>query len=166
MNLTLAERCRQIEALILDVDGVLSDGGIVWAGDAIESKTFFVRDGLAIKLWHAKGKKLALLSGRPSLPTNVRAKELGIAALNQDRSDKQPGFAKLLAELETTAERTAYVGDDAPDAPILRQVGLAVAVADACPDALRVAHYITQAPGGRGAVRETVELIMRAQGLG
>lgn len=163
--MTLAERCHKIEALILDIDGVLSDGGIVWAGDAIESKTFFVRDGLAMKLWQAKGKKLALLSGRPSLPTHVRAKELGISHVIQDRSDKRPGFAKLLTELTVNAEQVAYVGDDTPDLPILQQVGLAVAVADACSEVVRAAQFVTQTPGGRGAARETIELILRAQGL-
>ncbi len=161
--MTLAERCRQIELLILDVDGVLSDCAIIWAGDAIETKNYFVRDGSGIKLWQAKGKKLALLSGRPAVPTTVRAKELGIAAVVQDRTDKQPGFAKLLAEFGMKPEQTAYMGDDTPDVPILKQVGLAIVVPDAVPEALRAAHYVTQAPAGRGAVREAVELILRAQ---
>lgn len=163
--MTLAERCRRIEALFLDVDGVLSDGAIVWAGDAIESKNYFVRDGSGMKLWQAKGKKLALLSGRPSVPTSIRAKELGIAAVVQDRADKRPGFEKLLAALKVTAAQTAYLGDDVPDVPLLEQAGLAIAVPDACPEVLRQAHYVTRAAAGRGAVREAIELILHAQGL-
>lgn len=159
--MTLAERCRRIEALLLDVDGVLSEGGIVWSGDAIETKRFFVRDGLGMKHWQARGKKLALLSGRPSVPTRVRAKELGVTSVVQDRSDKVPGFKQLCSELAVTPEQVAYLGDDTPDVPILEQVGLAIAVADACPEVIRVAHYVTRAPGGQGAAREVIDLILK-----
>jgi 3-deoxy-D-manno-octulosonate 8-phosphate phosphatase (KDO 8-P phosphatase) len=163
--LTLADRCRAIELLVLDVDGVLSDGGIAYTDPGVESKEFFVRDGSGIKLWRRAGKRVALLSGRAAQTTLVRAKELGVDAVVQDADDKRPGFARLLRDLQVEPRQVAYLGDDVPDVPILQQCGLAAAVADACPDVLRVAHFVGRAPGGRGAVRELIELILRCQGL-
>lgn len=163
--MTLSERCRNIDALLLDLDGVLTDGGIVFADPGGEIKHFFVRDGSAIKLWQKRGKPVGILSGRASTVTTQRARDLGITTVIQDRADKGPGFEQIRGLWGVPAERMAYIGDDLPDVPILRQVGLAVAVADACPEVLRAAHYVTRQPGGRGAVRETVELILRSQGL-
>ena len=162
--MTLAERCRSIDALLLDMDGVLTDGGIVFSNQGSEIKHFFVRDGSAIKAWQKRQKQVGILSGRASDVTLQRAKDLGITTVIQDRTDKQPGFESILDHWQLTKERIAYLGDDIPDVPILKQVGLAVAVADACPEVLGVAHYVTRSPGGRGAVREAIELILRCQG--
>lgn len=179
-SVTLAERCRRVELLVLDVDGVLTDGRLYFLNDAalpagvestdrvaadagMEAKAFFVRDGSAIKRWLAAGKHLALLSGRPSPVTCRRAQELGLTAVVQEWGNKIHGFARLLAQFQVPALRAAMVGDDTADVPVLAACGLAVAVADACPEVRRLAHYVTQLPGGRGAVREVIDLILDAQ---
>jgi 3-deoxy-D-manno-octulosonate 8-phosphate phosphatase (KDO 8-P phosphatase) len=162
--MTLADRCRPIEVLVLDVDGVLSDGGIAYSDEGAETKAFFVRDGSGIKLWQKAGKRVALLSGRAAPMTLTRAKELGIDLVVQDSTDKRPGFERILTEMRAEPRHVAYVGDDVPDVPILRRCGLAAAVADACPEVLRAAQFVTRAPGGRGAAREVIELILRCQG--
>ena len=150
--------------LVLDVDGVLTDGGIVYADDGVEIKGFHVRDGTGLKIWQEAGKRAALITGRTSRVVDVRAAEVGISRVFQNSPEKLPAYRQLLAECGLRAEQVCYVGDDIPDLPILRNCGLAVAVADASPDVLADAHYITRAPGGRGAVREIVELILRCQG--
>lgn len=162
--MTLAERCRNISALILDVDGVLTAGGIVYADDGREIKAFFVRDGWAIKAWQRAGLQVGILSGRDSEVTALRATELGITFVEQGSSDKVPGFGRLLMRMQVKPPAVAYVGDDMPDVPLLRVSGLGVAPAGACPDAARASHYVTRSPGGAGAVREAAELILRCQG--
>jgi 3-deoxy-D-manno-octulosonate 8-phosphate phosphatase (KDO 8-P phosphatase) len=157
---------------VLDVDGVLTDGGIVYGTTApgegftevVEWKQFHVRDGSGLVAWRQAGKRSALLTGRTSRVVEVRAAELGIGAVIQGAADKAAAFAGLLASQGLRPEQVAFVGDDAADVPVLGRCGLAVAVADACPEALRAAHYVTRRPGGRGAVREVIERILRCQG--
>jgi 3-deoxy-D-manno-octulosonate 8-phosphate phosphatase (KDO 8-P phosphatase) len=161
---SLQDRCLAIELLVLDVDGVLTDGGIVHGSGGLEVKQFHVRDGSGLKVWHGRGKRTGLVTGRRSAAVEVRAAELGIEFVVQGAGDKLAAFHDLLARGGVAPEASCCVGDDLPDVPPLRQCGLAVAVADACPEALTLAHYITRAPGGRGAVREVVELILRCQG--
>ncbi len=161
---TLRERCSAIELLIVDVDGVLTTGGIVYGSPDLEIKEFYVRDGSGLHLWHRAGKRTGLITGRSSTIVEHRAVELGIGLVVQGASEKLPAYRRMLAEVGVGDEAVCYIGDDVPDVPPLRQCGLAVAVADACSETRAVAHYITQAPGGRGAVRETVELILRCQG--
>jgi len=161
---TLSERCAKIELLVLDVDGVLTDGGIVYGDNGVELKSFFVRDGSALALWQGEGKRAALITGRSSPILQVRAAELGLGPVIQGARDKLAGFHRLLAEVPLPAEQICYVGDDLPDLPVLRRCGLAVAVADACPEVIAHAHHVTRAPGGRGAVREVIECILRCQG--
>ncbi|HMO35253.1 MAG TPA: HAD-IIIA family hydrolase [Gemmatales bacterium] len=163
-RMALADRCRQIEALVLDVDGVLTGGGITYTGEGWEIKTFHVRDGSAIKQWQKAGKKLGILSGRNSLVTTFRARELGIDAIEQGNADKIPGFQKLLESWGLKAEQVAYMGDDLPDVPILQQAGLALTPADGCGEAKAVAHYISRYGGGYGAVRSAIETILACQG--
>ena len=160
----LHERCRKIEMLVVDVDGVLTDGSIIYTDQGAEHKAFHVRDGSGLKIWLACGKKASLLTGRSSSIVIRRAAELGLTAVVQGAGDKLKAFRELLAEHKLSAEQAAYVGDDVPDVPVLRSCGLAVAVADACQEARDLAHYVTQLPGGRGAVRETIELLLRSQG--
>jgi 3-deoxy-D-manno-octulosonate 8-phosphate phosphatase (KDO 8-P phosphatase) len=160
---SLAQRAAAIELLLLDVDGVLTDGRIVYTDNGVELKTFHVRDGSGLKLWHLAGKKSAILSGRTSKAVEVRAAELGVGLVLQGISDKRAGFQQVLMQTRLRAEQVCCVGDDIPDLPLLRQCGLAVAVADACPEARSAAQYVTQAAGGAGAVRETIELILRCQ---
>jgi 3-deoxy-D-manno-octulosonate 8-phosphate phosphatase (KDO 8-P phosphatase) len=163
-DLSLAQRCAAIDLLVLDVDGVLTDGGIIFTGDGTEVKVFHVRDGWGLKLWQSLGKRTALLSGRTSPTVVVRAAELGVGQVIQGAADKLPAFRRLVASEGLPPEKICYVGDDLPDLPVLLHCGLAVAVADACPEVRRAAHYVTQAGGGRGAVRETIELLLRCQG--
>src|SRR5262249_3774999 len=152
-RMTLAERCDGIELLLLDVDGVLTDGGIVYADDGRELKQFHVRDGSALTFWQLAGKRAAILTGRTSRVVEVRAKELGIAPVIQGGADKREAFRDLLGQTGLRAEAVCFVGDDLLDVPVLQRSGLAVVVADACPEAVEVAHYVTKAEGGRGAVR-------------
>jgi 3-deoxy-D-manno-octulosonate 8-phosphate phosphatase (KDO 8-P phosphatase) len=163
--LTLLERCVRIQLLIMDVDGVLSDGGLVYGDDGAELKPFYVRDGVAVKMWRQAGKRAAILTGRSSQTVARRGAELSIDLVMQGADDKLAAFGQLLAGQELQPEQAAYVGDDLPDVPVLRACGLAVAVADACFEARAAAHIVTRADGGRGAVRETIELVLRAQGL-
>jgi 3-deoxy-D-manno-octulosonate 8-phosphate phosphatase (KDO 8-P phosphatase) len=161
---TLRERCAAIELLLVDVDGVLTTGGIVYGSPELEIKAFHVRDGSGLKIWHQAGKRTGLLTGRRSPLVERRAAELGIGFVVQGAADKLPAYRRLLEEAGVSDEAVCYVGDDVPDVPPLRVCGLAVAVADACSEARAVAHYLTRTPGGRGAVRETIELILRCQG--
>jgi 3-deoxy-D-manno-octulosonate 8-phosphate phosphatase (KDO 8-P phosphatase) len=163
-SLTLAERCARIELLVVDVDGVLTDGGIVYTDNGVEVRSFHVRDGSGLKLWRLAGKGAALISGRASQAVAVRAAELGLAPVVQGAANKLPAFRTLLSEAGRQPEEVCYIGDDVPDLPVLRDCGLAAAVADACPEVRAVANYVTRAPGGRGAVREVIELILRCQG--
>jgi 3-deoxy-D-manno-octulosonate 8-phosphate phosphatase (KDO 8-P phosphatase) len=163
-ELSLADRCTRIEMLVLDVDGVLTDGGIVYADDGTELKQFHVRDGSGLKIWQHVGKRTAIVTGRTSQVVAVRAAELGIEPVYQGAAEKMPAYRALLAAGGLRPEQVCFVGDDVPDLPLLLNCGLAVAVADACPEVRAVAHYVTRAAGGRGAVREAVELVLRCQG--
>jgi 3-deoxy-D-manno-octulosonate 8-phosphate phosphatase (KDO 8-P phosphatase) len=162
--MTLAERCAPIEFLLLDVDGVLTDGGIIYDEHGDELKQFHVRDGSALKFWHAAGKQAGILSGRTSKVVEWRAKEIGIQTVVQGAEDKLSAFREIISGLGLQPRQTACVGDDLPDLPVLRSCGLAVAVADACSEVIAEAKFVTRAPGGKGAVREAIELVLRSQG--
>jgi 3-deoxy-D-manno-octulosonate 8-phosphate phosphatase (KDO 8-P phosphatase) len=160
----LRTRCAAIDLLIVDVDGVLTDGGIIYSDDGAELKQFHVRDGSALKIWQFVGKRAALITGRRSKLVDVRAAELGIDPVIQAAAEKMPAYRELLRAGGWRPEQVCYVGDDVPDLPVLCNCGLAVAVADAAPEVIAAAHYVARAAGGRGAVREAVELILRCQG--
>jgi 3-deoxy-D-manno-octulosonate 8-phosphate phosphatase (KDO 8-P phosphatase) len=162
--MTLAERCARIEFLLLDVDGVLTDGGIIYDDDGRELKQFHVRDGSALKYWQLAGKRAGILTGRSSKVVEVRAKELGIEPVIQGATHKLTAYRDVIASLGVQVQQVAFVGDDLPDIPVLRDCGLAIAVADACPEVIAEGHFVTRAPGGRGAVREAIEFILRSQG--
>src|SRR5262245_23251086 len=162
---TLSERLARIEILLLDVDGVLTDGHIVYGGDGGEVKAFHVRDGSGLKAWRGLAKKAGIITGRSSKIVSLRAAELGLDAVVQGAEAKLPAFRGVLEKLGLAADQACYVGDDLPDLPVLDVSGLAVAVADACPEVIARAHYVTQRPGGNGAVREVIELILKSQGL-
>jgi 3-deoxy-D-manno-octulosonate 8-phosphate phosphatase (KDO 8-P phosphatase) len=161
---SLAERAAKIELLLLDVDGVLTDGGIVYADGGEEIKRFHVRDGSGLKLWHLAGKRSAIVSGRNSRAVERRAGELGIAPVLQGLSEKLPAFGVLLTDTGLRAEQVCAIGDDFPDLPLLRRAGLAVAVPDACAEVREVADYVTAVPGGQGAVRDAIEWLLKLQG--
>jgi len=164
-NESLAVRCRRVELLIIDVDGLLTDGPVVYDDGGVETKEFHVRDGAGLRIWQMQGKRSAIITGRSSPVVNRRAEETGISRVIQGASEKLPAFTELLALENLRPEQACYIGDDLPDLPVLRNCGLAVAVPDACPEVRASAHYVTSTAGGLGAVREAIELILRCQGL-
>jgi 3-deoxy-D-manno-octulosonate 8-phosphate phosphatase (KDO 8-P phosphatase) len=149
---------------VLDVDGVLTDGRITYTADGVELKSFHVRDGSGLVYWQRLGGKTAIISGRTSKAVDIRAAELGISLVIQGSSDKRADLDRALKATGLGAGEACAIGDDLPDLPMLRASGLAAAVADACPEVRAAAHYVTRTPGGRGAVREVVDLLLRAQG--
>lgn len=159
-----AEQFARVRLLLLDVDGVLTDGRVVYTAAGDEIKSFHVRDGSGIKYWRQAGGRVAILSGRTSDAVVRRAQELGIAPVVQGADEKLLALRRILSETGLTADQVCAVGDDLPDLPVLTRCGLAVAVADAAPEVKAVAHRVTAAPGGQGAVREAIEWLMRGQG--
>jgi 3-deoxy-D-manno-octulosonate 8-phosphate phosphatase (KDO 8-P phosphatase) len=160
----LAARCAAIELLAVDVDGVLTDGAIVVDDQGVESKHFHVRDGLAYSLWHRAGKRSAILTGRRAEVVSRRAVELGISYVAQGLSDKGAALQEMLRDLHLEPRQVCFVGDDLVDLPVLRAVGLSACPGDAVPEVRDCALLVTQNAGGRGAVREVIELILKAQG--
>jgi 3-deoxy-D-manno-octulosonate 8-phosphate phosphatase (KDO 8-P phosphatase) len=163
-RMTLEERCRSISLMLSDVDGVLTDGLVILDNQGIESKAFHIRDGLGIKLWQKAGYQFGMMTLRSTQSLKVRAAELGIEILRQGVPDKLATLKQILAEFKLTRDRVCYLGDDLPDLPVIRAVGLGVAVADACEEVRGAAHFTSQGRGGSGAVREVVELVLKAQG--
>lgn len=154
-----------IRMLVLDVDGVLTDGKIVFTESGELIKAFHVQDGTGIKFWHRAGRQSAVISGRESSTVERRCRELGIEHVYQGMKDKTPALESLLARTKLDLRELAYVGDDLVDLPIMHRVGFPVAVANARPEVREAARYVTRARGGEGAVREVVELLLRRQGL-
>ncbi|HEX4943180.1 MAG TPA: HAD hydrolase family protein [Usitatibacteraceae bacterium] len=157
-------RARAIRLALFDVDGVLTDGRLYYgpAGEAM--KVFDIRDGHGLKMLARSGVVTGLLSGRRSEAAAARARELGMPHVMLGVEDKLAHFDRLLAQLGLEASQCSFMGDDLPDAPVLARCGLAVAVADAEADVKAIAHLVTRAAGGHGAVREFCEFVMRAQG--
>ncbi len=163
---TGSEAAARVRLLVLDVDGVLTDGRLYFgpAGEAL--KAFHVRDGFGIRLLSASGIAVAVISGRRSEMTARRCEELGIPHLVQGVSDKLVAFRELCARLGLPSSACACVGDDVPDVPMRQEGGLAFAVADAHPQARRAAHVVTDLPGGRGAVREICDYLLASRRAG
>lgn len=161
--MNLAERSQAIELILSDVDGVLTDGSIVFDNEGIEIKRFHIHDGMGIKLWQRAGGKFGLVTGRSSHIVNVRASELGIGLVRQGAEQKLTAVREIVAELRLSAEQVCYIGDDLPDLAAVRFAGLGIAVADACAELRKAADYTTILPGGHGAVRETIELVLKSQ---
>jgi len=165
---TLNSRAQKIRVLIMDVDGVLTDGHI-WLlsrrdGTASEIKGFSAYDGAGLKLARAAGLRTGLITGRESTAVAQRARECEIEFVYQHRATKTAAFEEIMQLTGASESEVAYVGDDLPDLPILTRVGLAAAVANAVPEVKRAAHFVTSRSGGEGAVREVIELIVKAQG--
>jgi 3-deoxy-D-manno-octulosonate 8-phosphate phosphatase (KDO 8-P phosphatase) len=156
------DKLAAITLLVLDVDGVLTDGHLVLYGDGTESKAFHTHDGHGIRMWRRAGLEVALISGRRSEPTRRRAEQLEIPHVFQDCHFKLPTLQQLLAQLKLGPENVAYVGDDLPDLPVVRFVGFGVAVANAVEEVKAQADYVTTRCGGDGAVREVIEMILKA----
>jgi 3-deoxy-D-manno-octulosonate 8-phosphate phosphatase (KDO 8-P phosphatase) len=158
-----ALRAARVRLVVLDVDGVMTDGRLYFGPEGEALKVFDVRDGHGVRLLREAGLSVALLSSRSSPIVARRASELDIAPVLQGERDKLAGLNRLLAEMGVAAAECAYMGDDWPDLPVMAQVGFAAAVADAAPEVRRAAHWIAQAEGGRGAVRALAEYVLRCR---
>ncbi len=165
INAEVRTRIEKIRLLGLDVDGVMTDGRLYYHDDGTESKAFDVRDGHGIKMLQKVGVEVFLISGRNSPMVEKRAEDLGISEVTQGVRDKVPVLERIVSQKGLTLDQIAFVGDDLVDLPVMQRVGLAITVADASEHLFDKAHYVTLAPGGRGAVREVVELILGVQGL-
>lgn len=157
-------RATQIALLILDVDGVLTNGQLLFGDQGEAMKVFNTQDGLGLSVAHRAGLQTAIITGRESEMVRRRGAELKIANVYQGARDKIQAYEELLAKYELTPEQVAYIGDDLNDLAVMSRVGLACAVANAVPDVKQRAHFVTTREGGRGAVREVIELILRSQG--
>lgn len=160
----LEARARNIRLVLLDVDGVLTDGTVAISGGGDEWKAFSIRDGAAIVWAQRAGLEIGLLSGRASEATTRRAKELNITLVLQGEADKRAAYMHLVTSKGLKDDHVAYMGDDLIDLPVLRRVGLSAAPRDACEDVRSRVHYVTDSYAGHGAVREFLELILRGRG--
>jgi len=158
------QRAKEIRLLLLDVDGVLTDGRIIYDSRGQEIKCFNIKDGQGIRLLQEAGLEVGILSGRKSSAVKLRAKDLGIRILRQDVQDKAKDLARILRQKKLKREQIGFVGDDLADLPVFQCVGLAIAVADAAAEVKAQAHWITRMAGGKGAVREVCERILKTQG--
>lgn len=161
----ILEKARGIQLLILDVDGVMTDGSIIYSEKGEELKVFNAQDGHGIKMLLLAGISVALITGRASRAVTVRAENLGITDVYLSSLRKIEAYEDLLMKKRVVDKDVCVVGDDLPDVPLLSRCGLAVAVPDSVSDVLRCADYVTKHQGGRGAVREVCELLLKANGL-
>jgi 3-deoxy-D-manno-octulosonate 8-phosphate phosphatase (KDO 8-P phosphatase) len=160
----IEQRAARVKLLLMDCDGVLTDGRITLLENGDEEKSFHTRDGHGLVLLHRAGLQSGIISGRTSSLVERRARDLGIAYVRQGTWDKIKDFREVLAEAGVAEIDVAYVGDDVTDIPLMLRCGFGVAVSDATADTRAAAHYTTSLPGGFGAVREVCELILKAQG--
>ncbi len=169
ISAALKKRASQIKLLLMDVDGTMTDGGVTLLsqadGSALEIKTFDAHDGQGLTLAHTAGIRTGCITGRQSPALLRRAHEMKMDFIYMKIPVKIPAYEEILRKAELPETAVAFVGDDLPDIPLLRRVGLAVAVGDAVPDVKKVAHYTTKALAGHGAVREAVELILKSKGI-
>jgi 3-deoxy-D-manno-octulosonate 8-phosphate phosphatase (KDO 8-P phosphatase) len=160
----VVRRARRIKLLLMDCDGVLTDGRLELLENGDEQKTFHARDGQGIALFHRAGLKTGIISGRTSGAVERRAQNLEMSYVRQHAKDKVKVLEEIMTEADVSIDECAYIGDDLADIPVMNRVELAVAVADAVPETKQAAHYITELRGGHGAVREVCDLILKAQG--
>ena len=153
-----------IELILSDVDGVLSDGGIFFDNQGIEMKKFHIRDGLGIKIWQKAGYRFGILTGRTSQIVKLRAAELGVTIVRQGFEDKLPVARQVMEQLKLEPAQVCYIGDDLTDIAVIRHVGLGAAVSNAVEEVRRAADYLTTCKGGKGAVRELIEKLLKAKG--
>ena len=161
----IVQRASKVSLLLLDVDGVLTDGRIVYADYGDELKFFDVQDGAGLVFWNRAGLQSAIITARTSRLLKRRAKEMHIDFLAQGRLLKLPAFEEVLKRFRLSPEQVCAIGDDLMELPILRRAGLAVAVPNAVDEVKQISHYVTKHSGGHGAVREVVDLILKAKGL-
>ena len=160
----ITERARRIKLLLMDCDGVLTDGRLWLTSDGDEQKAFHARDGQGISLLHRAGLRTGIITGRTSSAVDRRAQDLKMSYVRQYAKDKIKALDEILADAGVARDECAYIGDDVADIPVMRRVGFAVAVSDAVEETKQAAHYVTALPGGQGAVREACDLILKAQG--
>ena len=163
-EMTLEERARRIRLVLFDVDGVLTDGVVVMHADGSESKGFHIKDGAAIVWAQRAGVQVGLLSARSSGATTHRAAQLAVRIVQQGVTSKASAFDTILKSSGLTEEAVCYMGDDLLDLPVLERAGLSAAPADAAREVRQRVHWVSEAAGGRGAARELIELVLRAQG--
>ncbi len=161
--MTITEKCQSIVLLLSDVDGVMSDGRLIYDNRGIETKSFHARDGLGIKLWQRAGHRFGMVTKRSSQIVKNRAGELGVDLVRQGVEDKAAALREIAEQLALSPEQIAYIGDDFPDLPAMRLAGVGITVPGASREILQASDLVTQTPGGRGAVREVIELILRQQ---
>ncbi len=161
----IKQRLRGIKLLLMDCDGVLTDGRLFFSEAGETIKVFDVKDGQGIVDWKAAGNMSGVISGRSSAAVELRMKQLGVDIVYQNCSDKRAAFSEVLAKTGLQANECAYIGDDLPDIDVMGLVGFAVAVGDAVEKVRSAAHYVTERKGGRGAVRETIDVILEEQRL-
>jgi 3-deoxy-D-manno-octulosonate 8-phosphate phosphatase (KDO 8-P phosphatase) len=165
----LKKRAKQIKVLLMDVDGTITQGGVTLLsmadGSAMEIKTFDAHDGQGLTLARTAGIRTGVITGRESAALRRRCKEMNIEFVYEKQPQKIPAYEEILAKAGVPESAVAYLGDDLPDLTVMRRVGLAVAVGDAAPEVKRAAHYTTAAIGGKGALRELVEIILKSQGI-
>lgn len=157
-------RARRIKLLLMDCDGVLTDGRLELLENGDEQKTFHARDGQGISLLQRAGLKTGIISGRTSSAVERRARDLGMTYVRQSAKDKLKALDEILALAQLSLHECAFIGDDLADIPVMQRVELAVAVADAVAETKQVAHLVTEQRGGRGAIREVTDFILKAQG--
>ena len=160
----ITDRAQRIKLLLMDCDGVLTDGRLWLTSDGDEQKAFHARDGQGISLLHRAGLQTGIITGRTSSAVDRRAQDLKMSYVRQYAKDKIKALEEILAEAGVTTDECAYIGDDVGDIPVMRRVGLAVAVSDAVEETKQAAQYITALKGGQGAVREVCDLVLKAQG--
>jgi 3-deoxy-D-manno-octulosonate 8-phosphate phosphatase (KDO 8-P phosphatase) len=165
----LKKRAAQIKLILMDVDGTMTDGGVTLLsqpdGSALEIKTFDAHDGQGLTLAHTAGIRTGCITGRESSALQRRAKEMKMEFVYMKIPLKMPAYEEILRKTGLPDSAVAYVGDDLPDIPLLKRVGLAVAVGDAVPEVKKAAHYTTKALAGHGAIREAIELVLKSQGV-
>ena len=159
------DKLKNIRLLLLDVDGVLTDGGIIYDGNGLETKCFNVRDGHGIKMLQRHGIEVGIITGRTSIVVDIRAKELGIDLVYQGALKKLESYNDVKEKTGLDDSQIAYMGDDVIDVPVLRRVGFAAVPVDGLPEVRAVAHYVSSCRGGRGAVREVCEMILKGRGV-
>lgn len=162
-QMKLEQRMQQIELILSDVDGVMTDGNITYDNQGIETKSFHVRDGLGIKLWQRAGHHFGILTARTSHIVKLRASELGVEILRQGVDQKFPVAMQIMASLGLEPEQVCYIGDDLTDLEVMNRVGLPASVSDGVAEVRSAAKLVTKATGGRGAIRELVETLLENQ---
>lgn len=165
----LKKRAAQIKVLLMDVDGTMTDGSVTLLsqtdGTALEIKTFDAHDGQGLTLAQAAGVRTGCITGRESAALLRRAHEMKMEFIYMKQALKMPAYEEILQKAGVSDSAVAFIGDDLPDIPLMRRAGLAVAVGDAVPEVKEVAHYVTKTRAGHGAIRETVELILKSKGI-